>query len=355
MRRRRSSWTLPGATRYPTRHGRCTCSACRARCASSSYVSMTTALPMLRAIKDADEVGGWPRPARPPTQTYEEILKVRFAGRSETRRGCRPRRVTRGSSDIRRSTSPLWAPVRTAPTPTMRSATGSSRTATWWCSTSAASSTATGRTPPAPFTSASPPTRSVRCTTSSAGHNRQASRRCGRASSARRSTACRAQVITEAGYGDYFIHRDRPRHRAHHPRAAVHGGGRNPPRSQPGMCFSIEPGIYLPGRFGVRIEDIVTVTAGRRAAAEPDPARDGDRLVAINPCSTQPSGPEDPPGPDDGPGARRPASSGGRGPHPRSCLPGRRPFCGGRARSGSRSVGMPYLADAASACSRNDE
>jgi Xaa-Pro aminopeptidase len=34
----------------------------------------------------------------------------------------------------------------------------------------------------------------------------------------------------------------------------------------PGMCFSIEPGIYLPGQFGVRIEDIVTVTpdGGRR-------------------------------------------------------------------------------------------
>ncbi|MDF3311434.1 M24 family metallopeptidase [Rhodococcus sp. T2V] len=34
----------------------------------------------------------------------------------------------------------------------------------------------------------------------------------------------------------------------------------------PGMCFSIEPGIYLEGRFGIRIDDIVTVTedGGRR-------------------------------------------------------------------------------------------
>jgi D-alanyl-D-alanine dipeptidase len=72
-------------------------------------------------------------------------------------------------------------------------------------------------------------------------------------------------VITEAGYGDYFIHR------------VGHGIGlttHEPPYMvegethilHPGMCFSIEPGIYLPGRFGVRIEDIVTVVpdGGRR-------------------------------------------------------------------------------------------
>lgn len=29
---------------------------------------------------------------------------------------------------------------------------------------------------------------------------------------------------------------------------------------QEGMAFSVEPGIYLPGKFGVRIEDIVVVT-----------------------------------------------------------------------------------------------
>ena len=35
---------------------------------------------------------------------------------------------------------------------------------------------------------------------------------------------------------------------------------RDNPEFQQDMCFSIEPGIYLPERFGVRIEDIVTAT-----------------------------------------------------------------------------------------------
>jgi D-alanyl-D-alanine dipeptidase len=73
------------------------------------------------------------------------------------------------------------------------------------------------------------------------------------------------RVITDAGYGEYFIHR--VGHgiglSTHEPPYLVEGEQQP---LVPGMCFSIEPGIYLPGRFGVRIEDIVTVTedAGRR-------------------------------------------------------------------------------------------
>lgn len=72
-------------------------------------------------------------------------------------------------------------------------------------------------------------------------------------------------VITEFGYGERFIHRTG--HgigvTTHEPPYMIEGEEQP---LVPGMCFSVEPGIYLPGRFGVRIEDIVTVTAsgGRR-------------------------------------------------------------------------------------------
>ncbi len=68
------------------------------------------------------------------------------------------------------------------------------------------------------------------------------------------------EVIEEAGYGEGFIHRTG--HgiglEEHEPPYIVRGN-RQP--LVPGMCFSIEPGVYLPGRFGVRIEDIVAVAA----------------------------------------------------------------------------------------------
>ena len=65
--------------------------------------------------------------------------------------------------------------------------------------------------------------------------------------------------LAEAGYGDYFIHRTG--HglglEVHEPPYIMAG---NEQVLEAGMVFSVEPGVYLPGRFGVRIEDIVAVT-----------------------------------------------------------------------------------------------
>ncbi len=65
-------------------------------------------------------------------------------------------------------------------------------------------------------------------------------------------------VIEQAGYGEYFI--TRTGHgiglEVHEHPYMVAGNGT---LLEPGMAFSVEPGIYLPGEFGVRIEDIVVV------------------------------------------------------------------------------------------------
>ncbi|AKK05920.1 Xaa-Pro aminopeptidase [Corynebacterium mustelae] len=66
-------------------------------------------------------------------------------------------------------------------------------------------------------------------------------------------------IISEAGYGEFFIHRT-----GHgiglstHEEPFIMAG--NDLVLEPGMAFSVEPGIYLPGKFGARIEDIVVVT-----------------------------------------------------------------------------------------------
>jgi Xaa-Pro aminopeptidase len=66
-------------------------------------------------------------------------------------------------------------------------------------------------------------------------------------------------VISAAGYGEFFIHRT-----GHgigleeHEEPYIVAGNSEP--LEPGMAFSIEPGIYLPGRHGARIEDIVVCT-----------------------------------------------------------------------------------------------
>ena len=67
------------------------------------------------------------------------------------------------------------------------------------------------------------------------------------------------EVIDKSGYGEYFTHRT-----GHgigmegheHP----YMRGDNMQLLEPGMAYTVEPGIYLPGRNGVRVEDNMVVT-----------------------------------------------------------------------------------------------
>jgi Xaa-Pro dipeptidase len=69
-------------------------------------------------------------------------------------------------------------------------------------------------------------------------------------------------IIKKAGYGKCFLNRT-----GHGIGIAVHETPYiregNKQVLQNGMAFSVEPGIYLPGRFGIRIEDIVLIEKGR--------------------------------------------------------------------------------------------
>jgi Xaa-Pro aminopeptidase len=71
--------------------------------------------------------------------------------------------------------------------------------------------------------------------------------------------AASRDAITAAGYGEYFVHRT-----GHGIGAEAHEdpyvvAGNTTPLAA-GHAFSIEPGIYVPGRFGLRLEDIVVAT-----------------------------------------------------------------------------------------------
>jgi Xaa-Pro aminopeptidase len=83
------------------------------------------------------------------------------------------------------------------------------------------------------------------------------------------------RIIGDAGYGDRFIHR------------TGHGIGMEEHEDpyivsgntlvlEPGHAFSVEPGIYTPGHWGMRLEDIVVATA-----AGPDPLNHVDHSLVI--------------------------------------------------------------------------
>jgi Xaa-Pro aminopeptidase len=239
----------------------------------SSYVSMTSDLPMLRAIKDDAEIERLASAAAAADQAYEEIVEVRFAGRSETEVGGDLAELLRrfGHSQVD------FTVVGSGPNGAnphheigdrviedgdmvvldfggLKHGYGSDTTRT---------------------VHVGEPTQEERDVHEIVRLAQQAG-----FEAVKPGIECQEvdrvprAAISEAGYGEYFIHRTG--HgigiTTHEPPYMVEGETH---LVQPGMCFSIEPGIYLPNRFGVRIEDIVTVTAegGRRLNQTPHEMR----------------------------------------------------------------------------------
>jgi Xaa-Pro aminopeptidase len=224
----------------------------------SSYVSMTSALPMLRAVKGDEELERLTAACAAADASLEEIVRVHFAGRSE-------REIAKDLADLLRRhghSQVDFTVVGSGPNGAnphhemgdriieegdmvvldfggLKDGYGSDTTRT---------------------VHVGEPTDEERKVFQIVRRAQQAG-----FEAVRPGIACQEidraarKVIADAGYGEYFIHR------------VGHGIGlttHEPPYMiegethpiEPGMCFSIEPGIYLPGRFGVRIEDIVVAT-----------------------------------------------------------------------------------------------
>jgi Xaa-Pro aminopeptidase len=228
------------------------------------YQALTDCLPMLRAVKDAHELDRLAAAGEAADATYHEILSVRFAGRRETHVAADLAALLRqfGHEQVDFTvvgSGPNGAnPHHEAGNRVIENGDavvldfgglmhgyGSDTTRT---------------------VSVGEPDDEVRLVHSIVRRAQQAA-----FDAVRPGVPCEEidrvarRMITEAGYGERFIHRTG--HgigvTTHEPPYLVQGEEQP---LVPGMCFSIEPGVYLPGRFGVRIEDIVTVTSdgGRR-------------------------------------------------------------------------------------------
>ncbi|MFE1948972.1 aminopeptidase P family protein [Streptomyces sp. NPDC059524] len=233
----------------------------------SSYVSLTEALPMLRAVKDAAELERLAAAGAAADATYEEIKKVAFAGRKE--------------NDIARELSDLLK--RFGHSQVDFTVVGSGPNGANPHHEAGERVIERGDMVVLDFGGLKHGYGSDTSRTIHVGEPTAEEREVHDIVRAAQSAACEAvrpgiacqdvdrvarKVITDAGYGEYFIHRTG--HgigvTTHEPPYMIEGEEQE---LVPGMCFSVEPGIYLPGRFGVRIEDIVTVTpdGGRRLNA----------------------------------------------------------------------------------------
>jgi D-alanyl-D-alanine dipeptidase len=228
------------------------------RLPGSSYVAMTDALPLLRAVKDADELARMAAAGAAVDAAFTDLLAVRFSGRTE-------RDVAADLAELllRHGHSRVdFTVVASGPNgANPHHETGSrviedgDMVVLDFGGLKDGYSSDTTRT-----VHVGEPTDAERRVHELVRRAQQAG-----VEAVRPGVPCEEvdraarAVIAEAGYGDRFVHRTG--HgigiATHEPPYIVEGETRP---LEPGMCFSVEPGIYLTGEFGVRIEDIVAVT-----------------------------------------------------------------------------------------------
>ena len=224
----------------------------------SSYRSLTQSLPMLRAVKDAKELARMAAAGAAADAAYERILEVRFAGRKETDVAADLARLLRefGHEQVD------FTVVGSGPNGANPHHEAGDRTIEVgdavvldFGGLMHGYGSDTSRT-----VCVGEPSARVREVHEVVRLAQQAG-----VDAVRPGVACQEidraarRVITDAGYGERFIHRTG--HgigtTTHEPPYMIEGEEQP---LVPGMCFSVEPGVYLTGEFGVRIEDIVTVT-----------------------------------------------------------------------------------------------
>jgi Xaa-Pro aminopeptidase len=230
----------------------------------SSYRSLTQSLPMLRAVKDANELARLAAAGAAADATYQQILEVRFAGRKETDVASDLARLLREFGHEQVDFTVVGSgPNGANPHHEMgdRVIQEGDMVVLDFGGLKDGYGSDTSRT--VHVGEATDEEREVYEVVRAAQQAGFEAVRPGIACQ-EIDRAARA-VITDAGYGPRFLHR--VGHgiglTTHEPPYMVEGEEH---QLVPGMCFSIEPGVYIADRFGVRIEDIVTVTAdgGRR-------------------------------------------------------------------------------------------
>ncbi len=223
-----------------------------------SYRGLSDCLPMLRAVKDAGELARLAAAGAAADAAYRDIIGTRFAGRRETEVACDLAALLRqhgheqidftivgsgpnGANPHHEAGDRLIQPGDTVVLDFggLRFGYGSDTTRT---------------------VSVGEPGPEVRAVHEIVRQAQEAA-----VNAVRPGVTCAdidqvaRKIIADAGYGDNFIHRTG--HgigvTTHEPPYIVTGEAQP---LVPGMCFSVEPGIYFADRFGVRIEDIVTVT-----------------------------------------------------------------------------------------------